>query len=57
MTDSPRLRLRVGRFEINRMDDLLPGRIWIRDCRTGEGGAFPEQLLEELVAEFFDAHF
>lgn len=56
-SSSPRLKLRVGRFEIHRMDGLCDGEVWIRDTRTGQGGAFSEKGLEAVVDAFFEEHF
>jgi hypothetical protein len=52
-----RLKLRVGRFEIHRMDGPSEGNLWIRNLHTGEGGGFPEAGLEAAIGRFFDENF
>lgn len=51
----PKPKLKVGRFEIHRL--VGHDGIWIRDGRTGEGGAFPEGLLEGAIERFFEEYF
>jgi len=52
--DTPRVK--VGKFTICKQDDK---GIWIQDegPNGGEGGAFPNELFEKCIEEFFNKHF
>jgi hypothetical protein len=45
----------VGRFRITA--GLIPGRVWIRDMETGEGGPFDVAKLEAAIIRFWTEEF
>jgi hypothetical protein len=54
--DAPRLALsmQIGRYRIT---PTLPGKVWITDTDSGEGGSFDERALETAVSDFMFREF
>lgn len=44
----------VGRFQIVH---TIPGKVWIRDTDSGEGGSFNLSHLEQALAGFYSQEF